>query len=173
MTKSLLLISFLITCVACLGETKVYKIVDPAGRVTYTDAPPAENGANQLQLPPINQLPASKPTEISLSAADTEVFAGYSVIDLVAPLDNSLIHYDQQNIVVQLALTPELQQGHYVQFYLDGGAYKKPVTATTYAIGDLQRGSHSVSARVVTAEGETVASSQSVRVHVQRHFRRK
>lgn len=172
MTKTLLLICLLVTCAACPGETRVYKIVDAAGRVTYTDSPPAENSATQLQLPPINQLPVSRPAEAAASSADSETFAGYSVIDLAAPLDDSLIHYDQQNIIVQLTLTPELQQGHFVQFYLDGAAYKRPVATTSYAIGNLQRGTHSISARVVTAGGETVGSSQSVRVHVQRHFKR-
>ncbi len=176
MIKQLHLTILFITSCACLAETEgnkeVYKIVDEAGRITYTDTPPAENGADQLQLPQINHLPVSKPAEADNFLADTAVFAGYSVVDLVAPRDDSLIHYDQQNIIVQLALTPELQSGHFVQFYLDGTAYGRPQAATSYAIGNLQRGSHTVSARVVTAGGETVANSQSVRVHVQRHFKR-
>ena len=170
-----LTILFITSC-ACLVEAEVnkevYKIVDEAGRVIYTDTPPAEERADQLELPPINQMPASRAAEPEVISADESLFAGYSVVDLVAPLDDSLIHFDQQNIIVQLALTPELQAGHFVQFYLDGAAYGRPLAATSYAIGNLQRGSHRVSARVVTAGGETVANSQSVKVHVQRHFKR-
>jgi len=170
-----LTILFITSC-ACLVEAEVnkevYKIVDEAGRVIYTDTPPAEKSADQLELPPINQMPASRAAEPEVISADESLFAGYSVVDLVAPLDDSLIHFDQQNIIVQLALTPELQAGHFVQFYLDGAAYGRPLAATSYAIGNLQRGSHRVSARVVTAGGETVANSQSVKVHVQRHFKR-
>ena len=150
----------------------MYKIVDEAGRVIYTDTPPAEKSADQLELPTINQLPVSRVAEPEVIPADEVLFAGYSVVDLVAPLNDSLIHFDQQNIIVQLALTPELQVGHFVQFYLDGAAYGLPLAATSYAIGNLQRGSHTVSARVVTTGGEIVANSQSVRVHVQRHFKR-
>jgi hypothetical protein len=166
----------LITSCACLAEAEgnkeVYKIVDEAGRVIYTDTPPAEERADQLELPPINQMPVSRAAEPEVISADESLFAGYSMVDLVAPQDDSLIHFDQQNIIVQLALTPELQAGHFVQFYLDGAAYGRPLAATSYAIGNLQRGSHRVSARVVTAGGETVANSQSVKVHVQRHFKR-
>jgi hypothetical protein len=176
MTKSLFLAILLLTSCACLveaeGDKEVYKIVDPAGRVIYTDTPPAENSVDQLELPSINQLPASKPAEADILSAEEAVFAGYSVVELVAPVDDSLVYYDQQNIIVQLALTPELQAGHFVQFYLDGVAYGRPVAAISYAVGNLQRGSHTVSARVVTAEGATVANSQSVIVHVQRHFKR-
>ena len=123
-------------------------------------------------MPPINQLPVPKAAEIDDLSPDAALFSGYSVVNLVAPIDQSLVHYDQQIIIVQLALTPELQAGHNVQFFLDGAAYGRPLAATSYSIGNLQRGSHTVSARVVTAEGETVANSQSVRVHVQRHFKR-
>lgn len=172
MIKPLQLTVLLFASCACLAESEVYKIVDEAGRVIYTDTPPAEKRSDQLELPPINQLPVSRPAETEVISADKPLFAGYSVVDLVAPLDDSLIHFNQRNIIVQLALTPELQAGHFVQFYLDGTAYGRPLAATSYAIGNLQRGSHRVSARVVTAGGETVANSQSVRVHVQRHFKR-
>lgn len=172
MVKSLFATIFLAVSAVCLAETEIYKIVDPAGRVIYTDTPPAENNGDQLQLPPINKLPVSSPAEPAALPAGPEVFAGYSEVDLVAPLDESLVHYDQQEITVQLALAPELQPGHFVQFYLDGVAQGSPIAATSRAIGNLQRGSHRVSARVVTENGETVGNSQSVRVYVQRHFKR-
>jgi hypothetical protein len=162
----------LIGACACQAGAEIYKIVDQAGRVTYTDTPPAEETADPLRLPAINQIPVAKPSETGAVTAEETVFSGYSVVNLVAPVDGSLVRYDQQNIVVQLALTPELQAGHFVQFYLDGATNDLPVAATSYAIGSLERGTHSVSARVVTAEGQTVANSQSVRVHVQRHFKR-
>jgi len=171
--KTLPLTTLMLASCAALASEQVYKIVDATGRVIYTDTPPADNSAKQLELPPINQLPVSKAEQADKLSSNNELFGGYSVVDLVAPIDQSLVHYDQQNIIVQLALTPELQVGHLVQFYLDGAVFGRPVAATSYSIGGLQRGSHTISARVVTAEGETVANSQSVRVHVQRHFKRK
>ena len=171
--KKLPLTILMLASCGTLAAEQVYKIVDATGRVIYTDTPPADNSAKQLELPPINQLPVSKAEQVDKLSSDNELFGGYSVVDLVAPVDESLVHFDQQNIIVQLALTPELQVGHLVQFYLDGAIYGRPVAATSYSISNLQRGSHTVSARIITAEGETVANSQSVRVHVQRHFRRK
>jgi hypothetical protein len=178
MLKLLLLKTLPLTVLAlascnALAAEQVYKVVDAMGRVIYTDTPPADNSAKQLELPPINQLPASKAEQAEKLSSDKKLFGGYSVISLVSPVDESLVHYDQQNIIVQLMLAPELQVGHLVQFYLDRAVYGRPVAATSYSIGNLQRGSHTVSARIITAEGETVANSQLVRVHVQRHFRRK
>mgnify|MGYP006171175531 CR=1 FL=1 len=162
-----------VTSLLCLAEVDVYKIVDETGRVTYTDTPPADKTADQLELPHINQLPNPQVENTDTVLPEIPDFAGYSAVDIVAPINDSVIHYDQQNMVVQMVLAPELQPGHRVQFYLDGAPYGRPVIATSYAMGELERGSHSVSARVVTAEGATVANSRSVNVHVQRHFKRK
>ena len=175
MKNTLLLCAVLIAtgCVS-LADAEVYKIVDSTGRVTYTDTPPTDQAGDQIELPPINQVPGSNSAEtVDVEPDRGDDFAGYSVVELVTPRDDSLIYYDQRNIIVQLALRPELQVGHLVQFYLDGAAYAEPVAATSYAISDLARGSHSISARIVTAKGATVASSRSVTVHVQRHFKRK
>lgn len=174
-SQSLILLfpTLAITSFLCLAEVDVYKIVDETGRVTYTDMPPADKMADQLELPQINQLPNPQIENTGTVLPEVQNFAGYSAVDIVAPINDSIIHYDQQNMVVQLVLAPELQPGHRVQFYLDGAAYGRPVIATSYAMGELERGMHSVSARVVTVEGDTVANSRSVNVHVQRHFKRK
>ena len=174
MIKSLPLtvVTLLMASYAFIAEAEVYKIVDSAGKVTYTDNPPADEGADQLRLPPINQFPKAKISAKESLPTDWPAFAGYSMVDLVTPLNDSVVRYDQQNIIVQLVLSPELQAGHLVQYYLDGAAYGRPLAATSYAIGNLERGSHGVSARVVTPEGLTVANSRSVVVHVQRHFKR-
>lgn len=171
--KTLSLTVLALASCASLAGGEVYKVVDAAGRVIYTDTPPTDSAAKQLELPAINQLPVSNAEQADQLTSDKALFGGYSVVNLVAPTDESLVHYDQQNIIVQLALTPELQAGHLVQFYLNGIAYGRPLAVTSYSVGNLQRGSHTVSARVVTSDGQTIANSQSVRVHVQRHFKRK
>jgi hypothetical protein len=168
-----LFLTLLMAGCAFMVEAEVYKIVDSTGKVIYTDTPPVDQSADELLLPTINQLPKSVTPESEFLAEDKPVFLGYSAVDLVAPQSDSIISYEQKNIIVQLALTPELQIGHLVQFYLDGAAYGRPVASTSYSIGDLHRGSHSVSARVITGEGEIMGSSRSVTVHVQRHFKRK
>ena len=89
---------------------------------------------------------------------------------LVAPEDDSLVHYDQRDVLVQLTLTPALQPGHLVQFYLDQSAYGKPLAATSYTITDLERGAHTLSARVYSPQGTVLATAKTVTIHVQRHF---
>jgi len=154
----------------------VYKTTDDQGNITYTDTPPAENSANEVLLPVINQLPSSipaaAPSPESVKAEPVMAFAGYSFFALVSPLDDSLVHFDQPAVVAQLALTPELEDDHLVQFYIDGSAYGKPVAGTSLSIRGLERGTHRISARVLSSQGAVLVITASVTIHVQRHFKR-
>jgi hypothetical protein len=158
----------------------VYKVVDDQGNVTYTDTPVAETATNEIVLPAINPIsspiPASIPSTAEspdpLDAESAKAFAGYSSVVLAAPLDGSLVHFDQPNLLVQLALTPQLEAGHLVQFYVDGSPYGKAIPGISLSIGGLERGSHRISARVLSSQGAVLAITKPVTVHVQRHFKR-
>jgi hypothetical protein len=154
----------------------VYKVTDDQGNITYTDTPPAENASDEVLLPVINQLPSSMPAAAklpeSVEAEPVTAFAGYSSFALVSPLDDSLVHFDQPAVLAQLALTPELKDDHLVQFYIDGSAYGSPVAATSLSIHGLERGTHRISAHVLSSQGAVLVITASVTVHVQRHFKR-
>ncbi|MDA9347908.1 DUF4124 domain-containing protein [Porticoccaceae bacterium] len=157
----------------------VYKVVDDQGNVTYTDTPAAETATNEIVLPAINPISSPIPASISstaespdpLDAEPAKAFAGYSSVALAAPLDGSLVHFDQPNLLVQLALTPQLEADHLVQFYVDGSAYGKAIPGISLSIGGLERGSHRISARVLSSQGAVLAITNPVTVHVQRHFK--
>lgn len=156
----------------CSSDVEVYKVVDGTGSVTYTDTPPAESSASKLELPSINQIPATEAGEPTEAEIAESVFAGYSRIEIAEPGNNSLIYYDQQQVTVRLALTPVLQEGHLVQFMLDGYPHGRPAPETGHTIDNLQRGSHNLQARVINAQGELVGRSRPVTIHVQRHLKR-
>jgi len=158
----------------------VYKVVDDQGNITYTDTPPAETVTDEMVLPAINPIsspiPAPVPTPVQSSTSEdgepAMAFSGYSFAALVAPLNDSLVHFDQPVVLAQLALTPELETDHLVQFYVDGSVAGEPVAATSFAIRGLERGSHRISARVLSSQGAVLVITRPVTVHVQRHFKR-
>jgi len=168
--------------VASAMASGVYKVVDDQGNITYTDAPPAETVMDEVLLPAINPIssPAPRPAPNSEAtrspeSADAEpvmAFTGYSSAALAAPLDGSLVHFDEPSLMVQVALTPPLEADHLVQFYVDGSAYGSAIPASSLSIGGLERGSHRISARVLSSQGAVLAITESVTVHVQRHFKR-
>ena len=159
-----------------LASAAVYKVTDDQGNITYTDTAPAEAAADRVQLPPVNKIPtltsaAATPPE----SADTELtpaFSGYSFAALVSPPNDSLVHFDQSQVLAQLALTPELGVDHRVQFYVDSSTYGPPVATSSLAITGLERGTHHISARVLSSQGAVLVIARPVTVHVQRHFKR-
>ena len=156
----------------CSAEVEVYKVVDGSGAIIYTDTPPTDSNASKLALPSINQLPAISAGEPGEAEVAESAFAGYTRLEITEPGNDSLVYYDQQQITVRLVLTPDLQQGHLVQFMLDGYPRGRPVAETVYTLGNLQRGSHKISARVISAQGELVGQARPVNIHVQRHLKR-
>ena len=169
------------TVVASAMASGVYKVVDDQGNITYTDTPPAETAADEMVLPALNpissSIPPSAPTAtrppVSPDGEPVMAFTGYSFAALVTPLNDSLVHFDQPDVLAQLALTPELNADHLVQFYVDGSVAGQPVANTSFSIRGLERGSHRISARVVSAQGAVLVIAPPVTVHVQRHYKRK
>jgi len=158
---------------------EVYKLVDEDGNITYTDQPAsAAEPATLEKLSPLNQIPTLlKPADdealAELADGETELFAGYNSALIVSPENGSIIPHNQISIVIQLSLSPQLQAGHRVQFWFDGAPQGQPVAVTAYQIDNIERGSHSLSARVFSAQGQLLISTASVEVHVKRHFARK
>lgn len=151
------------------GAAGLYKIVDEKGNVTYTDQPPADSKTDEVKLKPINSVPAVRPTK-KISPETSVEFSGYSVASVASPRPDQIVSNEQLNLVVQLTLEPQLQEGHLVQFIYDGSPRGTPVAATSYAIGDLYRGAHSVSAQVIDATGAVLIAAPPVTFHVQRQF---
>jgi hypothetical protein len=167
--------------VASTVAAAVYKTVDKQGNIIYTDTPPAATAVNEVTLPPIN--PISSPTDPapaalppvppeSSDADPVTAFTGYSFIALASPVDGTLVHFDESNLLAQLVLTPGLEADHLVQFYVDGSAYGSAIPSLSLSISGLERGSHRISARVLSSRGAVLAIAAPVTVHVQRHFKR-
>ena len=161
----------MLSLVSLESLAQVYKQVDEDGNITYTDQPDsASDTATLAKLSPLNQIP----TLLAETAdGETELFAGYNSALIVSPENDSIIPHSQISIVIQLSLSPHLQAGHRVQFWFDGAPQDQPVAATGYQIDNIERGSHSLSARVLNAQGQLLISTASVEVHVKRHFARK
>ena len=152
---------------------KVYKIVNPDGSITYTDAPPAEHQQSEaLDLPPVNQqkavkVPASAPQQESGATG----FAGYKEISLTSPENNATIPPGQETVTVGIALTPVLQPEHLIQLYYDAQPYGKPSSRTSVTLSQLFRGSHTIQAAVLDASGAQLIRSRPLTIHVKRGIR--
>lgn len=175
-TVNPLLLVALVTLASTALDAEVYKVVDQDGNVTYTDRPGTDLDTASLEkLPPLNKMPAlTAPIDDELEeSAQEQAFAGYRRGIILSPENDAIIPHNQTSIIIQLALNPQLQPGHNVQFLFDGVPQGPAVAATARKIENIERGTHSLSARVFDADGQPLISIAPVKVHVKRSFARK
>lgn len=154
------------TTLAAGADQTIYRVIDAQGKVSYTDTPPKDGSAEPIILKEVNTQPAMDTRKTDAPAAESAVT--YTRSEITSPANDSTIPPGQLNVGVQLHLEPALQPGHRVQFYLDDQPQGPAAAATAITLGDLYRGSRTIYATVVDANGARVAQSNSVVIHVKR-----
>jgi hypothetical protein len=94
--------------------------------------------------------------------------AAYASLAIAAPLHDEGVRANDGTVTVVVAVEPALQSGHQVEILLDG----QPVAiaaATSITLTDLERGTHSLEARIVDPSGAILLSSALSTFHVLRH----
>jgi hypothetical protein len=158
----------IIILISSSAHADVYKSINAAGEVFYSDTP--TQGAEVLEMP---ELPTYTPPAVTESAPATDepaATAVYSELVFVKPEDDATIRNNQGIINAELALAPALRtrSNHRIQFYLDGEPHGKPGTSIRTTMANVDRGEHSLSASVLDSSGEAVISSDPVIVHLHR-----
>ncbi len=153
------------------AQAEVYRIVNPDGSITFTDQP--QQGAEAVKLPPVSTYPAprvSAPVQASSGQDGESADASYSSFVVAAPAPETTIRDNQGNVSMQIRVEPALQveRGHRIQFMVDGVDQGEPSASAGVTFQNMDRGSHSLSARLIDAEGTTLMTAPAVTVFVRR-----
>lgn len=174
MQRSAWCLLILLVGVGFNAQAKVYKWVMPDGSIQYSDKPQVA-GAKEVELPPL-QLYTAPPTPPPASAsakADEKKAAnaqGYDVVKVAQPGAGEVIRDNGGSVNVRLELDPALRPGHTVEILLDGKSIGSG-SATSASVTNVDRGSHTVSAVVKDAAGNTVATAAGVTFHLKQTSR--
>jgi hypothetical protein len=151
-------------------QAEVYRIVNPDGSVTFTDQP--VQGAEKLDLPPVMTYSAPKVRTPAPAGQDTDGSGGqsYSRFVIASPAPETTIRDNAGNVSMVVQVDPSLQveRGHRIQFMVDGVDQGEPVDSTGITFQNVDRGSHTLSARIVAADGTTLETTPPVTVFVHR-----
>ncbi len=157
------LISIAMLCLSASAE--VYKTVDENGKVTFTDTPPADDtSAEKVELPPINGQPPVTPTTRRPPPQNQDTVPTKYKVLITSPKNDTQVLADQSSISIQVALEPGLHRSHRVEIYDNGQLISDEGSSIT--ISNLGRGTHSISAKVVTKGGRVLGTAPSVQFHV-------
>jgi hypothetical protein len=86
-------------------------------------------------------------------------------IEIVQPANDETVHDNQGNLGVQVAVSPNLAPGAGIALLLDGQPVAQEADAT-FLLSGIERGTHTLEAQVVDANGATLAASQPVTFHM-------
>lgn len=154
----------------------IYKSVGPDGRVTFSDTPPKDRKAEQVDLKPTNVQPIALPRPLPqrrLSPRDTAddapaPYTGPIQFAIVSPQDGATIPPGQRYVELQVALEPMLPGGHQFFVVVNGQPWSGTSSGTSLDISALDRGSHTLQAVLLDTHGNRLAESQVVQVYVHR-----
>lgn len=147
---------------------EVYRWTDAQGAVHYGDRPPTP-GAKPAQLPPLQLIPGSSsatrpPTAAGTAPAPTTPAHGISV---VSPTPDQTLRNTDRTLRVSVQLSQPLPEGGGLLYLLDGNPRTPaPIRDLSYAITDVDRGTHMVSAAVVDGRGKELGRAAPVLVHL-------
>ncbi len=172
------LLSLLVALAAVAGGGPTYRWVDTDG-VHYSDQP--HPGAEQITLSQSQtyssaQAALSPPPPSSSHAGREASDAGdfrYESCAVIQPAqDQMLIDIESANIAVRVQ--PEKRSTDHVVLSMDGQAIEpKNNEQTEFLIEPIERGTHTVSASVRSADGHTLCQSQALTFHVRQPSVRK
>ncbi|HET7650960.1 MAG TPA: DUF4124 domain-containing protein [Gammaproteobacteria bacterium] len=153
-----------LTALNAAHADQVYKWVDAQGNVHYSDKP--HPGAEKIKIAQPQSY--SAPAEAG-SSNETRAVQGdrrptppppaetHYTIAITSPAQQSSV-WNTRSVTVSANVSPGLGPGDTVTFELDGKPLG-PVAQTSVTFDDLDRGEHTVSATLNTADGQTIKAA--------------
>ncbi len=149
---------------ASLTSQEVYKTITEEGKVVFSDTPQQNSKKIETELTNLQTPAQVRPKQHTRNTSDSTTYK----VRLTSPKDGYQLGPSQRALSLSITITPKLEVGDKVEFWLDGKRVRGPSksTSASYPMGIKMRGRHTVSAKIVNANGSTVASSATSTIHV-------
>lgn len=165
MRTALLILLAIATPASSAWASEVWKWVDEKGVTHYSDQPVP--GATRIEVRSGNvadprdedaDLPAA-PSATPAAAA----FTKYTDFEIYRPENDQTFPNTGGQVGVEIRINPAVQPLHTLNLYLDGKIVTGyPPNATSYALADVPRGTHNVTATITDQAGKQMQESNSV-----------
>ena len=164
--RSIFILLGVLAATAVLADD-AWKWTDEDGVVHYSDVP--VEGAVPVNLSEFSKKTGARISNGRTNAApnEPEEELAYDSITIASPGDEETLWNIEGLLNVNVAVSPELQQGHRIRIYFDGAA--RDVGGTSFQILDAYRGTHSLQAEIVDQTGRVIMRSTTNRFYVQQN----
>jgi hypothetical protein len=141
----------------------VYKWVNEDGEVVYSET--YKPGAESIRV-----SDKKKKTSLQLDNLDKESEAAasgeYVDFAIVQPGNDETIRTAEGSVSVGLSISPPLGSEHIIHLHVDGNKLDSDIKTTQLVLQQLSRGTHTLKAVIVDAEGNTVKETDSITFHL-------
>lgn len=150
----------------------LWRWVDDAGVVHYSDKPVAGAERVRVRSPQtysVQEALPARPTarDRNAPAAEVDTGTGYRSLRITAPENDSVAWNVGGEIQVSVAPEPALRPGDRIVVFFNGEAVDgTPMASTSIGLTGIYRGTHTVYATIVDADGAQVIQSEPVTFHV-------
>ena len=165
MRKLAVILSMLTAVSALAAETWRWR--DAEGVVHYSDRPVPGAERMDVNVSQKSSPEASTPqtSNSTRQPAAPPVPVRYRC-EILRPANDEVFN-SVNAVTATVALEPGLQDGQRLQVYLNGAVYPQwPSGVQTYTLQDLNRGSYTLSARVLDAGGTALCAGPAINFHI-------
>ncbi len=164
LSRLLILVLLLIPFVA---GAEVYKWTDKFGKVHYSDKP-HKTTDKPIDLPEsmIYKAPAKPQFKLDKPQVKTP-YKFYQSFKIVSPQNDGTVRSAPGNLSVFVQISPALRANHSIVVMVDGKEVAKG-KSTSVSASNIDRGSHSLSAKVVDKSGKTIITASTITFHMKR-----
>ena len=163
--RSLLVI---IVLLAQMAAADVYKTVDKDGNIKYTDNPQTDK-AEKVELREINTVPGAQsealPQSVPVDSFASQQAAFSYQLGIISPRSDVTIPVGQRDLAIAVNLTPVLQQGHLLVYFMNGELLEE-TTMNNIIVKDVPRGTHTLVVEVIDQNGQSLGTSAPTIVNV-------
>jgi len=166
----------LLTAVAVAGDKdEIYRTTDEDGDVVYTNEPPSED-AEPVELdplttvPPGEEIPDDTNGEDGSTANDVGTSPRYAGLKVTYPPHDQTVRHNGGLVPFRIEVQPEgteLAEGHKVEVLLDGEV-RGSARERQISVSAVNRGPHTVEARIVDSTGAVITQSQPTEFYLLR-----
>jgi len=151
---------------------KIYTWIDSSGNRIYSDVP--REGAKVMKIEKgTDYTPPQSTTDYSTMRPKVVLpdAAGYSNFTIASPANDATVRNNNGNFQVALDIRPALHKGHSIKLEIDGKEIEGS-GSSIISLSNIDRGSHNLTAYILSARGELVATTPSITIHMHRATKR-
>lgn len=157
---------------AAHASDTVYKSKGADGETVYSDETTKGSGAKEIKIPQgTTYAPPAVPKFEAYKPPKKEKPFEYVNFAITSPKPDSTIWDNTGQINISVTLEPQLRHNHKIEILYDGKVIVSGHSLTA-SISNADRGSHTITARVVDTKDRIISSVGPVNVFLKRHFKR-